>query len=99
MRIESGDLREVASWDQPIYTQPEGGILALLARETPENGVQFLLYGKPEPGNIGVIQFSPTIQSTWSNIRRAHARQAAADGGGADRQSRGVRICLPRRTQ
>ncbi|WP_457817389.1 NDP-hexose 2,3-dehydratase family protein, partial [Staphylococcus aureus] len=34
VRIESGNLREVASWDQPIYTQPEGGILALLARET-----------------------------------------------------------------
>jgi dTDP-4-dehydro-6-deoxy-alpha-D-glucopyranose 2,3-dehydratase len=73
VRVESGDLREVASWDQPIYTQPEGGILALLTRETPANGVQFLLNGKPEPGNIGVIQFSPTIQSTWSNIRRAHA--------------------------
>lgn len=72
VRIESGNLREVASWDQPIYTQPEGGILALLARET-SDGVQFLLSGKPEPGNIGIIQFSPTIQSTWSNIRRAHA--------------------------
>jgi oxidase EvaA len=73
VRIESGNLREVASWDQPIYTQPEGGILALLARETTADGVQFLLSGKPEPGNIGIIQFSPTIQSTWSNIRRAHA--------------------------
>jgi dTDP-4-dehydro-6-deoxy-alpha-D-glucopyranose 2,3-dehydratase len=73
VRIESGNLREVASWDQPIYTQPEGGILALLARETAADGVQFLLSGKPEPGNIGIIQFSPTIQSTWSNIRRAHA--------------------------
>jgi dTDP-4-dehydro-6-deoxy-alpha-D-glucopyranose 2,3-dehydratase len=73
VRIESGNLREVASWDQPIYTQREGGILALLSRETPAEGIQFLLNGKPEPGNIGVIQFSPTIQSTWSNIRRAHA--------------------------
>ncbi len=72
VRVESGELREVASWDQPIYTQPEGGILALLTRETTD-GVQFLLNGKPEPGNIGIIQFSPTIQSTWSNIRRAHA--------------------------
>ena len=25
VRIESGELREVASWDQPIYTQLEGG--------------------------------------------------------------------------
>jgi oxidase EvaA len=73
VRIESGDVREVTSWDQPIYTQLEGGILALLTRETATNGVEFLLHAKAEPGNIGVIQLSPTIQSTWSNIRRAHA--------------------------
>jgi dTDP-4-dehydro-6-deoxy-alpha-D-glucopyranose 2,3-dehydratase len=72
VRIESGDLREVASWDQPIYTQPEGGILAMVARETAGKGVEFLLQAKVEPGNIGVLQFCPTIQSTWSNIRRAH---------------------------
>ena len=71
--IESGsDLREVASWDQPIYTQPEGGILGLVARETPDRGVEFLLYAKAEPGNIGVLQLCPSVQSTWSNIRRAH---------------------------
>jgi dTDP-4-dehydro-6-deoxy-alpha-D-glucopyranose 2,3-dehydratase len=73
VRVESGDLREVASWDQPIYTQPEGGILALLTRESATSGIEFLLHAKAEPGNIGVIQLSPTIQSTWSNIRRAHA--------------------------
>jgi len=73
VRIESGNLREVASWDQPIYTQPEGGILGLIAREHAKNGVEFLLQAKAEPGNIGVLQLCPTIQSTWSNIRRAHA--------------------------
>lgn len=73
VRVESGDLREVASWDQPIYTQPEGGILGLIARERAGSGVEFLLQAKAEPGNIGVLQFCPTIQSTWSNIRRAHA--------------------------
>jgi oxidase EvaA len=73
VRIESGDLREVASWDQPIYTQPEGGILGLIARECAGRGVEFLLQAKAEPGNIGVLQLCPTIQSTWSNIKRAHA--------------------------
>lgn len=72
VRIESGNLREVASWDQPIYTQPEGGILGLVAREMADRGVQFLLYGKAEPGNIGALQLAPSVQSTWSNIRRAH---------------------------
>src|ERR1700724_1379624 len=42
VRIESGDLREVASWDQPIYTQLEGGILALLTRESTTKGIEFL---------------------------------------------------------
>ena len=42
VRVESGDLREVASWEQPIYTQPEGGILALIARESAGTGVEFL---------------------------------------------------------
>jgi oxidase EvaA len=73
VRIESGDLREVASWDQPIYTQPEGGILGMIARESAEETIEFLLHAKAEPGNIGVLQLCPTIQSTWSNIRRAHA--------------------------
>jgi oxidase EvaA len=72
VRVESGDLREVAAWDQPILTQREGGVLALLARETATKGVEFLLYAKAEAGNIGVLQFSPSIQSTWSNIKRAH---------------------------
>jgi oxidase EvaA len=72
VRIESGNLREVASWDQPIYTQPEGGLLGLIAREVPDAGIQFLLYAKAEPGNLGVLQLCPSVQSTWSNIRRAH---------------------------
>jgi oxidase EvaA len=49
VRTESGVLREVASWDQPIYTQPEGGILDLIAREHAAKGVEFLLYAKAEP--------------------------------------------------
>ena len=72
VRIESGNLREVASWDQPIYTQPEGGILAMVCRERAGAGVEFLLQAKAEPGNLGVLQFCPSIQCTWSNIKRAH---------------------------
>jgi oxidase EvaA len=73
VRVESGALREVTSWDQPIYTQLDGGVLGMIARETAEQGVQFLLQAKAEPGNIGILQLCPTIQSTRSSIRRAHA--------------------------
>jgi dTDP-4-dehydro-6-deoxy-alpha-D-glucopyranose 2,3-dehydratase len=71
VRTTSTNLREVNSWDQPIFTQKEGGILALLARES-SGRIQFLLAAKAEPGNIGRLQFAPTIQATWSNLRRAH---------------------------
>jgi dTDP-4-dehydro-6-deoxy-alpha-D-glucopyranose 2,3-dehydratase len=71
-RVESGNLREVTSWDQPILTQLDGGVLGMVARESAEKGVEFLLQAIPECGNIGVLQLGPTVQSTWSNIRRAH---------------------------
>jgi dTDP-4-dehydro-6-deoxy-alpha-D-glucopyranose 2,3-dehydratase len=72
VRIEAGNLREVRSWDQPILTQPEGGVLGMVARGTEQDGVQFLLQAKAEPGNIGTLQLVPSLQCTWSNIRRAH---------------------------
>jgi len=43
-------------------------VLALLCRET-SAGVEFLLQAKADPGNIGYLQFCPTIQSTWENLR------------------------------
>lgn len=70
VRVKSAPgLREIAGWDQPILTQSEGGVLALLCRETPASGVEFLLQAKADPGNIGYLQFCPSIQSTWENLR------------------------------
>jgi oxidase EvaA len=34
-RVEGGDVREVTSWDQPIMTQSDGGLLGMLARGNP----------------------------------------------------------------
>jgi oxidase EvaA len=72
VRVRAGGLREVRGWDQPIFTQPEGGVLGMVARETADTGVQFLLQAKAEPGNIGKLQLVPSLQCTWSNIKRAH---------------------------
>jgi oxidase EvaA len=70
VRVRSAPgLREIAGWDQPIFTQAEGGVLALLCRETSAGGIEFLLQAKADPGNVGYLQFCPTIQSTWENIR------------------------------
>ncbi len=69
VRVRSAPgLREISGWDQPIFTQTAGGVLALLCRETAA-GIEFLLQAKADPGNVGYLQYCPTIQSTWENIR------------------------------
>src|SRR5258708_34791258 len=79
VRVRSAPgVREISGWDQPILTQSEGGILALLCRETQGAGVEFLLQGKADPGNNGYLQFCPTIQSTWENIRGLKGAKRAA---------------------
>jgi oxidase EvaA len=80
VRVRSAPgLREVAGWDQPILTQSEGGVLALICREVAGRGIEFLLQAKADPGNVGYLQLCPTIQSTWENIRGLKgARRRAA---------------------
>lgn len=71
VRTSSAYDREVSSWDQPIYNQQHGGILAIVAKITKE-GVKFLLRVKAEPGDAGKMKFCPTFQATISNINQAH---------------------------
>ena len=48
-----------------------GGILGLLIQK--KNGIpHFLVQAKAEPGNIGKLQLSPTLQATTSNLLKAH---------------------------
>jgi oxidase EvaA len=72
VRVRAGSLREINEWDQPIFTQPEGGVLAMVAKEDQGLGVTFLLQAKAEPGNLETIQLVPSLQCTWSNVKRAH---------------------------
>ncbi|MFF4604076.1 NDP-hexose 2,3-dehydratase family protein [Streptomyces sp. NPDC001339] len=65
------DNRETPSWAQPIIVQPENGILGLLVKEFA--GVpHILLQAKMEPGNVNLLQMSPTVQATRSNFTRVH---------------------------
>jgi oxidase EvaA len=58
-------------WDQPIINQPEIGILGFITKEI--NGIlHFLVQAKIEPGNINIVQLSPTVQSTKSNFTKVH---------------------------
>ncbi|MBW2388126.1 MAG: NDP-hexose 2,3-dehydratase family protein, partial [Deltaproteobacteria bacterium] len=55
--------------------QPEIGILGILSKRF--GGVRhFLMQAKAEPGNINIVQLSPTVQATQSNYRRVHGGSA-----------------------
>jgi oxidase EvaA len=65
----------VSEWSQPVINQPEVGILGILAKRF--GGVlYFLMQAKFEPGNINIIQLSPTVQATRSNFTRVHEGSA-----------------------
>ncbi len=57
--------------EQPFIHQPEVGILGNLIRNRDGNP-QILVQAKSEPGNVGSVQFSPTVQATVSNYTRVH---------------------------
>ena len=64
----NGDVRH---WTQLIVNQSEQGILGLLAKRI-DGVIHVLIQAKMEPGNIGFIQISPTVQATRSNYTRGH---------------------------
>lgn len=65
------DHREAGSWSQPIIVQPEIGILGILIKVI-EGTLYCLMQAKMEPGNVNLIQLSPTVQATRSNYTRVH---------------------------
>lgn len=65
------DLDGYRSWEQIIINQPEIGILGIITKVF--NGVRhFLMQAKMEPGNINILQLSPTLQATRSNYKLVH---------------------------
>ena len=75
LRVRQTATREVGGggWDQPILEQVgyDGGLLGIIRKRF--DGVpHYLIEAKAEPGNYEIIQMSPTLQATFSNLRRAH---------------------------
>ena len=63
--------------EQPMIIQNEIGYLGIICKMI--NGtLNFLMQAKIEPGNVNVIQISPTIQATKSNFTQAHGGKAPA---------------------
>lgn len=63
--------------EQPIILQNEIGYLGIICKII-DGTLHFLMQTKIEPGNINVIQLSPTIQATKSNFTRRHGGKAPA---------------------
>lgn len=81
VRVEQSGTREVGAkgWDQPIFTQIgyDGGLLGLLRQRI--NGIpHYLVEAKAEPGNVDLVQISPTLQATFSNLKQAHGGRKPA---------------------
>ncbi len=67
----STNYRNVPSWDQPIINQPEIGFLGFITKKI-DGVLHFLAQAKIEPGNLNVVQLSPTLQATRSNFMQVH---------------------------
>ncbi len=65
------DQQGTASWSQPIIVQPEIGILGILVKKF-DGRPHCLMQAKMEPGNVNLLQLSPTVQATRSNYTRVH---------------------------
>ncbi|WP_166354884.1 NDP-hexose 2,3-dehydratase family protein [Phytoactinopolyspora limicola] len=69
------DAAPASTWCQPIVNQPEVGILGILIKQI-DGATYCLMQFKAEPGNIGGIQLSPTVQATRSNYTGVHGGSA-----------------------
>ena len=70
LRVEASSLK-YQRWDQPIINQNEIGYLGFITKKI-KGVLHFLTQAKIEPGNIGGIQLSPTLQATKSNCQGLH---------------------------
>lgn len=73
----STNFGNVNTWEQIIINQPEIGILGIISKKI--GGVRhFLMQAKMEPGNINILQLSPTLQATRSNYKQIHKGKVPA---------------------
>lgn len=70
VRVDT-NRRATGSWSQPIIVQPEIGMLGIVVSVV-DGEVHCLMQAKMEPGNINLLQLSPTVQATRSNYTRVH---------------------------
>lgn len=57
--------------EQLILLQPQSSIIGFLMRRAAGRR-ELLFQGRVEPGNVGVMQLAPTVQSTEANYKQLH---------------------------
>lgn len=73
VRISNVGFRESGiGWDQPMITQDWKSSVSGIICKKFNDVYHFLLQAKAEPGNYPIIQLSPTLQATYSNLYKAH---------------------------
>ena len=77
--------REVTHWMQPLIADPHIGLLAFVCQEI--NGVlHFLVQAKVEPGNLDIIELSPTVScSNYAYVKTRPERPFLFDEVVSDR--------------
>ncbi|GIH75475.1 NDP-hexose 2,3-dehydratase family protein [Planobispora longispora] len=73
VQANHGHTRE---WWQPILVQRDIAILGIIAKEF-DGVLHFLMQAKMEPGNLHMVQLSPTVQATSSNYTQVHRGRRA----------------------
>ena len=71
LKVHKNFNNESFQWDQPIIDQGEIGFLGFISKII-NGSLHFLVQAKIEPGNVNVVQLSPTVQATKSNFTQAH---------------------------
>jgi len=73
VKVANTQFRESGKgWEQPMIDQgTESSINATLRKKFNEV-YHYLMQAKAEPGNYGKVQFSPTLQVTFSNFNQMH---------------------------
>lgn len=68
VKVTAG-TREVTHWMQPLLKDPNIGLLAFVCKEI--NGVlHFMVQAKVEPGNLDIIELSPTVSCSNYEYRK-----------------------------
>ncbi len=70
--VKTSQRESGKGWKQPMLDQGTESSIAGFIRRPAEDGHQYLVEAKFEPGNYGRVLISPSLQVTYSNLNRAH---------------------------